>query len=94
MPRRKTPKQEHIIEMVLESQRQEKEAFKAYHDAQDRHLETLRKAREMGETCENLASALGVTKQWVHKYTKHGRDHNNVYKADNKVSKPAFSKWG
>ena len=60
MPRRRTPKDEQVIAMVLESHRREQEALQAYRDAQDAHLQTLRKAREMGETIENLADAIGL----------------------------------
>jgi len=96
MPRRRTPKIDSVINMVLESQKIEKEALRRYREAQDHHLETLRKARQMGETCENLADALNVSKQWVYKYTAYGRDHN---KATSKAQqqfheKPSFSKWG
>ena len=62
MPRRRTPKDEQVIAMVLESHKREQEAIQSYRDAQDAHLQTLRKAREMGETIENLADALNVSK--------------------------------
>lgn len=96
MPRRRAPKIDSVISMVLESQRIEKEALQAYRNAQDNHLQTLRKAREMGETCENLADALNVSKQWVYKYTAYGRDHNKITsKSEQQIhQKPSFSKWG
>lgn len=96
MPRRRTPKQDHLIDMVLSTQQAEKNALTAYHAAQDAHLEAMREARSLGETCENIADALGVSKQWVHKYTTHGRDHNKVYslKETASVPKTSFSKWG
>jgi hypothetical protein len=76
MPRRRTPKQEHLIEMVIQTKDQEKEAYEAYHRAQDAHLDALRAAREHGETLENLAEALDCSKQWIHKWTTFGREHN------------------
>ena len=95
MPRRRTPKDEQVIAMVLESHKREQEALQAYRDAQDAHLQTLRKAREMGETIENLADALNVSKQWVHKWTTFGRDHNKITsKAQMNSQKTSFSKWG
>jgi len=79
MPKRKTKSQPEVIEMVLRTQEMEKQAYANYQSAQDNHLEAMREARGLGETCENLAEALGVSKQWVHKYTTHGRNHNKVY---------------
>lgn len=76
MPRRRTPRQDHLIQMVVEMKDKEKAAHKAYQDAQDDFLEALRVAREHGETLENLAEALECSKQWIHKYSTFGREHN------------------
>ncbi len=77
MPRRRTPRQDHLIQMVVDKKDKEKAAHKAYQDAQDDFLEALRVAREHGETLENLAEALECSKQWIHKYSTFGRDHNS-----------------
>jgi len=82
MPKRKAKTDPEVIQMVLATQEREKAAYADYQRAQDEHLAALRKAREFGETCENLADALGCSKQWIHKWTKHGRDHNKVYNSN------------
>ena len=78
MPKRAAKPQDEIISKCMTTQRAEKEAYQAYQDAQEVHLATLRKARKLGETCENLANALGVSKQWIHKWTTYGREHNKI----------------
>ena len=76
MPRRRTPAQDAVIQRVLDSDKQMKEAHKTYKEAQDAHLSALREARNEGETLENLADALNVSKQWIHKWTTFGHEHN------------------
>lgn len=78
MPKRAAKPQDEIISKCMTTQRAEKEAYQAYQDAQEVHLATLREARKLGETCENLANALGVSKQWIHKWTTYGREHNKI----------------
>ena len=76
MPRRRTPKQDHLIQMVIDKKDKELQAHAAYKEAQDDFLESLRVARDHGETLENLAEALECSKQWIHRYSTFGRDHN------------------
>ena len=78
MPRRRTPAQDETIAKVIESDKEMKQAHALYKKAQDKHLSALRDARSGGETLENLADALNVSKQWVHKWTTFGHDHNKV----------------
>ena len=79
MPRRRQLAQPHLIERVVATREAELIAKDAYARAQDNHLEALRNARKEGETLDNLADALACSKQWIHKWTTHGRDHNRVY---------------
>ena len=79
MPKKRAAAQADIIERVQESHRDVVQARNNYHAAQDNYLLVLREAREDGETLENLADAVGCSKQWVHKWTTFGRDHNKVY---------------
>ena len=48
MPRRRTPAQDAVIQRVLDSDKQMKEAHKTYKEAQDSHLSALREARNEG----------------------------------------------
>lgn len=63
---------------MVETKETERAAHAAYRRAQDAHLESLRDARANGETLENLAEALQCSKQWVHKWTTFGREHNKA----------------
>ena len=78
MPRRRTPANDALISRVVETKEAERAAHLAYKQAQDAHLASLRDARANGETLENLAEALQCSKQWVHKWTTFGREHNRV----------------
>tara|TARA_B100001250_G_scaffold400782_1_gene411764 strand:- start:96 stop:347 length:252 start_codon:yes stop_codon:yes gene_type:complete len=82
MPRTRKPANPGLIESVISSDRALKEAHTAYKKAQDDHLRSLREARAGGETLENIADALECSKQWVHKFTTHGHDHNKVSRAE------------
>ncbi len=53
-------------------------ANETYKRSQADFLQALRDARNGGETLTNLADALQVSKQWIHKFTTHGLDHNKV----------------
>ena len=64
--------------MVINTHSEEAAAKATYLAAQDAHLEALREARKQGETLENLADALECSKQWIHKWTTFGREHNRV----------------
>ena len=79
MPRRRSSPQDHLITMVVDTRNAERAAKESYLLAQDNHLAALRHARKEGETLENLAEALECTKQWIHKWTTFGRQHNKVY---------------
>lgn len=79
MPRRRQLAQPHLIDTVVATRNAELAAKAEYLQAQDAHLEALRLARKEGETLDNLAEALECSKQWIHKWTTHGRDHNKVY---------------
>lgn len=81
MPRTRKPANAGLIETVISSDRAMKKAHTAYKQAQDDHLRSLREARAGGETLENIADALECSKQWVHKFTTHGHDHNKVFRA-------------
>ncbi len=78
MPRRKTEPVEEMVQLVQDSHATMVAAKENYHRAQDALLNDLRFARQRGETLENLAEALECSKQWIHKWTTHGRDHNKV----------------
>jgi len=79
MPKKRAVANTDIISNVLESHESVLRAKAAYRLAQENHLLVLRNARSQGETLENLAEALECTKQWIHKWTTFGRDHNKVY---------------
>jgi hypothetical protein len=79
MPRLRREAQDHLITLVVDTRNAEKEAKAAYLHAQDAHLAALRHARKEGETLDNLADALACSKQWIHKWTTFGREHNKVY---------------
>ena len=64
--------------MVINTHSEEAAAKATYLAAQDAHLEALREARKQGETLANLADALECSKQWIHKWTTFGREHNRV----------------
>ena len=65
--------------MVVATRNAELAAKETYLLAQDAHLAALRHARKEGETLDNLADALACSKQWIHKWTTFGREHNRVY---------------
>jgi hypothetical protein len=79
MPKKRAVAKADIIEKVVASNDEVVQARSDYHQAQDVYLGVLREARDAGETLENLADALGCSKQWVHKWTTFGRDHNKVH---------------
>ena len=79
MPRRRQEAQGHLITMVVDTRNAELAAKETYLKAQDAHLAALRHARQEGETLDNLADALECSKQWIHKWTTFGREHNKVY---------------
>ena len=73
MPKKRAAAQADIIEKVVASNDEVIRARSDYHQAQDAYLGVLREAREAGETLENLADALGCSKQWVHNKVYAGR---------------------
>ena len=79
MPKKRALANADIINGVLDSYSAMLQAKIAYTRAQDDHLRVLRNARSKGETLENLAEALQCSKQWIHKWTTFGREHNRVY---------------
>ena len=80
MPKKRATADVAIINKVKETNEAVILAKANYMTAQEAHLQTLREARQQGETLENLADALECSKQWIHKWTTFGRDHNKVYK--------------
>mgnify|MGYP001605767556 FL=1 len=79
MPKGRQPVTPKIIKRVTKAHDEVEETRKAYHDAQKRLLRDLRWARDNGETLDNLADALGCTKQWIHRWTSFGKKHNKAY---------------
>jgi hypothetical protein len=79
MPKSRTPAIPKVIDKVEQANAAVAEAKAAYQEAQNDLLKTLRWARDNGETLDNLADTLRCTKQWIHRWTSYGHDHNSAY---------------
>ena len=79
--------------MVINTHSEEAAAKATYLAAQDAHLEALREARKQGETLENLADALECSKQWIHKWTTFGREHNRVSAKSSQEQQQQQQQW-